>query len=126
MNIEKQETDLNFVELRKEKWFDYLCSIRQGHTCNGGWVPNPKGGFYGMWFDWGDIGQIEISFKEGKTSQIKYCLKFIAAKKETTRENKPAIEELQANALKQGYHKSNRVGRTTTYVNKTSKIFQIL
>lgn len=107
-----------------EKWFDYLCKAMQGHKFNIGWVHNARGGFYGCWFDWYDVlggedyKQIEISFADGKTKQVKLCYKFSGKDKETTLNSGSLIKDLQKKAVAKGYKVANRKGKTTTYAYK--------
>lgn len=109
-----------------EKWFDYLYNTLQGHNFNIGWVPNASGGFYGCWFDWCDVPsgedykQIEVSFTDGKTSQIKLCYKFSSKSKETTINSKSLLKDLQSKVAK-GFKSANRMGKTTTYAYKYAK-----
>lgn len=123
-SIEKQIKNCDNAEIRtwcKEKWFDYLSSALVGHNFNINWVNNARGGFYACYFDWVDCGngenykQIEISFDDGVTSEVKLCFKFASDNKETTLNSKSLIKDLQQQVISKGYKASNRIGRTTTY-----------
>ncbi len=109
-----------------EKWFDYLYNELKGFGDNFNivWVSNPSGGFYACYFDWADCGngekykQIEISFENGATSQVKLCFKFASESKERTLDSKSLIKDIQLAAVRHGYEAANRMGRTTTYAYK--------
>lgn len=113
----------DFFTWNKERWFKYLSSGLNGRDFNMGWVNNARGGFYGCWFDWhgatgGEIyKQIEISFADGVTSQVKMCYKFSGKDKETTLNSKSLLKDLQSKVVK-GFKSANRIGRTTTYAYK--------
>lgn len=112
-----------------EKWFDYLYNELQtyGDKFNMGWVNNARGGFYGCWFDWQNIGcgedyrQIEISFENGVTSQVKLCFKFSSENQETTINSKSLIKDLQNRVVPLGYKAANRMGKATTYAYKIAE-----
>ncbi len=110
----------------KEKWFEYLLNqfAEYPKYYDIAWVNNPKGGFYGCWFDFLSIGkvdiykQIEIYFSENKTSNIKLCRKLLSSSRDETIKNKELITKLQNQLLDKGYTPSNRTGKTTTYAYK--------
>ncbi|MBE6462873.1 MAG: hypothetical protein E7005_03845 [Alphaproteobacteria bacterium] len=118
--------DKDIYTWNTEKWFDYLYNALQGHNFNIGWVHNARGGFYGCWFDWHnvtggeDYKQIEISFADGNTSQVKMCYKFSGKNKETTLNSNSLIKELQKKTIAKGFNASNRKGKTTTYAYKVA------
>ncbi len=119
--------DTNIMTWNSEKWFDYLCKIMDGRLFDIGWVHNQRGGFYGCWFDWynvpggEDYKQIEISFADGKTAQVKLCYKFSGKDKEATLNSKTLIENLQKKAVANDFTAGNRKGKTTTYAYKYAK-----
>ena len=123
----KECDDDNIKSWIREKWFDYLSSVLIGHNFNIVWVNNARGGFYACYFDWFDCGdgekykQIEISFEDGKTADVKLCFKFATESKVETRKNKPLIEILQNNVDDSKYTFANRIGRTTTYAFKCAE-----
>ncbi len=110
----------------KEKWFEYLLSqfTQYEKYYDIAWVNNPKGGFYGCWFDFQSIGkvdiykQIEIYFSGNKTSDIKLCKKLLSSNRDETIKNKELITKLQNQMRDKGYTPSNRTGKTTTYAYK--------
>ena len=110
----------------KEKWFEYLLNqfTQYKKYYDIAWVNNPKGGFYGCWFDFLSIGkvdiykQIEIYFSENKTSDIKLCRKLLSSSRDETIKNKELITKLQNQMRDKGYTPSNRTGKTTTYAYK--------
>ncbi len=118
--------DTDIMTWNSEKWFDYLYNTLQGHNFNIGWVPNASGGFYGCWFDWRDVlsgedyKQIEVSFADGKTSQVKLCYKFSSKSKEITLNSKSLLKDLQSKVAK-GFKSANRMGKTTTYAYKIAE-----
>lgn len=129
-SIEKRIKNCDDAEIGtwcKEKWFDFLNSTLNGRKFNIEWVNNARGGFYGCWFDWQNIDdgenykQIEVSFEDGVTSEVKLCYKFSSENKETTLNSKSLIKDLQNKAVKNGFTASNRLGRTTTYAYKSAQ-----
>lgn len=128
-SIEKQIKNCDNEEIRtwcKEKWFDYLSSVLVGYDFNIDWVNNARGGFYACYFDWVNCGkgenykQIEISFDDGLTSEVKLCFKFASDSKEITLNSKSLIKDLQNTVVAKGYKASHRIGRTTTYAYKVA------
>ena len=129
-SIEKRIKNCDDTEIRtwcKEKWFDYLNSALSGHNFNIDWVNNARGGFYACYFDWVNCGngenykQIEISFNDGVTSEVKLCFKFASDNNEITLNSKSLIKDLQDAIVPKGYKASYRLGRTTTYAYKRAK-----
>ena len=129
-SIEKRIKNCDDDEIKtwcKEKWFDYLSTVLAGYDFNIVWVNNARGGFYACYFDTVKCGkgedykQIEISFKDDVTSEVKLCLKFASDNKETTRKSEALIKDLQDRAVLENYTLANRKGRTTTYAYKTAK-----
>ena len=120
----KECDDDNIKSWICEKWFKYLCHKLEGRKYNIVWVSNQQGGFYACYFDWSDCGdgekykQIEISFENYKTSEVKMCFKFATQSKNETKKNRPLIEVLQNNVDVSEYIFANRMGRTTTYAFK--------
>ena len=118
--------DNDIMTWNTEKWFDYLYNMLQGHKFNIGWVHNARGGFYGCWFDWYNVAggedykQLEISFANGKTSQVKMCYKFSGKNKETTLNSKSLLKDLQSKVAKD-FKPANRMGKTTTYAYKIAE-----
>ena len=128
-SIEKRIKNCDDAEIRtwcKEKWFDYLSSALSGHNFNIDWVNNARGGFYACYFDWINCGngenykQIEISFDDGVTSEVKLCFKFASVNKEITLNSKSLIKDLQDAVVAKGYKAAHRLGRTTTYAYKVA------
>lgn len=120
----KQCDDNDIKSWVPEKWFNYLYGNLIEHQFNIDWVSNPRGGFYACYFDCSNCGngekykQIEISFKNDITSQVKLCLKFASNSLEDTLNSKSLIKHLQNIAKKQDFNFANRMGRTTTYAYK--------
>ena len=118
--------DKDIMTWNTEKWFDYLYNALQGHKFNIEWVHNARGGFYGCWFDWHDVAggedykQIEVTFAEGKTLQVKLCYKFSGKNKEMTLNSKSLLKDLQSRVAK-GFKSANRIGKTTTYAYKVAE-----
>ena len=118
--------DADIMTWNTEKWFDYLYNALQGHKFNIGWVHNAHGGFYGCWFDWHnvtngeDYKQIEVSFANGVTSQVKMCYKFSSKDKAITLDSKSLLKDLQSKVAK-GFKSANRMGKTTTYAYKIAE-----
>ncbi len=93
-----------------------------GHNFNIDWVNNARGGFYACYFDWinckngENYKQIEISFKDGLTSEVKACLKFSSDNAKITHDSKSLIKDLQDAVVTKGYQADHRLGRTTICV----------
>jgi hypothetical protein len=129
-NIEKLIKNCDDTEIKmwsKEKWFAFLSSALDGRQFDIKWVNNPKGGLYVCYFDWVNCGdgenykQIEISFDDCVTSEVRCCFKFSTTDKDKTINDKPLIKELQQQVISQDYNASNRIGRTTTYAYHVAK-----